>query len=218
MCLLLGSPTHSWGTHCYFQRISTLLALFGILLAFIQVLVNAMTARLMEAADKSIDAELDRLTYSVYLLTLDSGLAHSLVMSALDKSLEDIAGQPDVLDCTVELALQQLRRESTAESDRESSAFEAALYGECKTADSRRSLSLEYGMIGNPILLLDSDARIAFVLHHALGYSLKTAATLAQMTERDFCAHLRRAYSQLASFDFETHAIACNALGETALT
>ena len=66
-----------------------------------------MTPQLSQPADKNIDAELDRLTYSAYLLTLDPGLALSLVMAALDDSL----GKPDanLLGRTVELSLQQLR-------------------------------------------------------------------------------------------------------------
>jgi hypothetical protein len=33
-----------------------------------------MTPQLSQTTDKNIDAELDRLTYSAYLLTLDPGL------------------------------------------------------------------------------------------------------------------------------------------------
>jgi hypothetical protein len=67
-----------------------------------------MTPQLSQPADKNIDAELDRLTYSAYLLTLDPGLALSVVMAALDDSV----GKPDanLLRRTVELSLQQLRR------------------------------------------------------------------------------------------------------------
>jgi DNA-directed RNA polymerase specialized sigma24 family protein len=52
---------------------------------------------------------------------------------------------------------------------------------------------------GNPILSLDSDARVAFVLHHVLGYSIDQSASLVETDERRFRAQLRSAYLQLAS-------------------
>jgi hypothetical protein len=72
-----------------------------------------MTPQISQTADKHIESELDRLTYSAYLLTLDPGLAVSVVMTAIDGSLEEITTGPDLLERTVELALEQLRRESS---------------------------------------------------------------------------------------------------------
>jgi hypothetical protein len=43
-----------------------------------------MTPQITQAADKHIQSELDRLTYSAYLLTLDPGMAVSVVMRAID--------------------------------------------------------------------------------------------------------------------------------------
>ena len=53
---------------------------------------------------------------------------------------------------------------------------------------------------GNPILQLDSASRIAFVLHHVLGYKIDEAAAKAQVSERQYRTQLRNAYAQLASF------------------
>jgi DNA-directed RNA polymerase specialized sigma24 family protein len=51
---------------------------------------------------------------------------------------------------------------------------------------------------GNPILSLDSDARVAFVLHHVFGYNIEQSAALVEADERRFRARLRSAYVQLA--------------------
>lgn len=158
-----------------------------------------MTAQLVETMNKGIDAELDRLTYSAYLLMLDPDLALSVVTTAVEGAQEELYSPSDLLRRTVELSLAQLRRESGVRSDGESSAFEAVLYGETGVADRRRSLSLQAHMSGNPILLLDSDSRIAFVLHHVLGYAIEESAVMAQVSEKGFRARLRKAYLQLAS-------------------
>jgi len=176
-----------------------------------------MIPQLVERADKSIEAELDRLTYSAYLLTLDPGLALSVVMAALDRAEEELSPASDLLRTTVELSLHRLRRESTAHLDRESSAFEAVLYGYSADAASRRSASLKENMSGNHILALGYSARIAFVLHHVLGYKLNEAAAMADLSEKEFRAHLRQAYLQLASSHFGPAAAGDEVLGESAL-
>jgi hypothetical protein len=51
---------------------------------------------------------------------------------------------------------------------------------------------------GNPILSLDSDARVAFVLHHVFGYNIEQSASLVEADEMRFRARLRSAYVQLA--------------------
>jgi hypothetical protein len=76
-----------------------------------------MTPQLIETANQSIEAELDRLTYSAYLLTLDPGLALSVVMTAVEDAQEDLSSPANLLRRTIELSLQQLRRESTARLD-----------------------------------------------------------------------------------------------------
>jgi hypothetical protein len=158
-----------------------------------------MAPQISQAADRHIEFELDRLTYSAYLLTLDPGVAVSVVMTAIDGSLEEIITAPDLLERTVELALEQLRRESRTEGDGESSPFNAVLYGHSAAINSPTFQSLK-DLSGNPILLLDSTSRIAFVLHHVLGYKLAEAAAKAQMDETEYRAQLRKAYLRLASF------------------
>jgi hypothetical protein len=160
-----------------------------------------MTPQISQAADKHIESELDRLTYSAYLLTLDPGVAVSVVMTAIDGSLEEITC-PDLLERTVELALEQLRSEPRTEGNGESSAFDAVLYGHSAAINSPTFQSLK-DPSGNPILLLDSTSRIAFVLHHVLGYKLGDAAAKAQMDEIKYRAQLRKAYLRLASFHSE---------------
>jgi hypothetical protein len=161
-----------------------------------------MTPQISQAADKHIESEFDRLTYSAYLLTLDPGVAVSVVMTAIDGSLEEVTTGPDLLERTVELALEQLRNESGTERDGESSAFDAVLYGHPAAINSPTFQSFK-DLSGNPILLLDSTSRIAFVLHHVLGYKLGVAAAKAQMDETEYRAELRKAYLRLASFHSE---------------
>src|SRR5215470_8209035 len=102
-----------------------------------------MTPQLIQPVNNSIDIELDQLTFSAYLLTLDPDLALSVVMAAVDTSMEDLASHRDVLDRTIEISLAQLRLDASAASDRESFPFEALLYGESSLAISRRALSLK---------------------------------------------------------------------------
>jgi len=174
-----------------------------------------MAPQISQAADKNIESELDRLTCSAYLLTVDPGVAVSVVMAAIDGSLEEITG-PDSLERTVELALEQLRCESSAEGDGESSVFDAALYGQSAAINSPTFQSLK-DLSGNPILLLDSSSRVAFVLHHVLGYKLGEAAAKAQMDETEYRAQLRKAYLRLASVHSEERSSGDKFLEEPAL-
>jgi len=156
-----------------------------------------MTPQISQAVGKHIESELDRLTYSAYLLILDPGVAVSVVMTAIDGSFEEITTGPDLLERTVELALEQLRRESRTEGDGESSAFDAVLYAHSAAINSPTFQSLK-DLSGNPILLLDSTSRIAFVLHHVLGYKLGEAAAKAQMDETECRAPRRQIMSWLS--------------------
>jgi hypothetical protein len=173
-----------------------------------------MTPRFGQTTDKNIEAELDRLTYSAYLLTLDPAVALSVVMAALDGSSEEVTGDQDLLGRTVELSLEQLRLESRIGWDRESSVYDAVLYADSKVTTSKPFLSLTQEMNGSPIVLLDSSSRVAFVLHHVLGYKVKEAAAKAQMSEEEFGGQLRKAYVRLASAHVDSHS---NVLGESAL-
>ena len=175
-----------------------------------------MTPYTSQTADHNLQAELERLAYSAYLLTLDPGVALSVVMTALDGSVDEITGGPDLLERTVALALEQLRREPRTEGDGESSAFDAMLYGYSAAINSPTLQSLK-DLGRNPILLLDSTSRIAFVLHHVLGYRLGEAAKKAQMDETEFRAQLRKAYLRLASFHSEGQASGGEFLEEPAL-
>jgi hypothetical protein len=175
-----------------------------------------MTPQISQATGKHIESELDRLTYSAYLLTLDPGVAVSVVMTAIDGSLEEITTEPDLLERTVELALEQLRRESRMEGNGESTPFDAVFYGHSAAIDSPTVQSLK-DLSGNPILLLDSTSRIAFVLHHVLGYKLGEVAAKAQMDETEYRTQLRKAYLRLASFHFEGQVSGVTFLEEPAL-
>jgi|SRR5580700_7796690 DNA-directed RNA polymerase specialized sigma24 family protein len=176
-----------------------------------------MTPQLIEAGNNTIDVELDQLTYSAYLLTLDPDLALSVVMAAVDTSIEDHASHHDLLRRTIEMSLAQLRIDASAASDRESLAVEALLYSDSSFATSKLAHSLKELTNGNPILLLDSGARIAFVLHHVLGYSVNRASAMAQISEKQYHVQLRKAYVQLASLQLGAHAIAGYMLGRIAL-
>jgi hypothetical protein len=174
-----------------------------------------MAPQISEPAD-NLQVELDRLTCSAYLLTLDPGVAVSVVMTAIDGSLEHITVDSDLIELTVELSLQQLPKESITCWDRESSAVDAVLYGHSTAIDSPAFRSLKE-LSGNPILRLDSTSRIAFVLHHVLGYAIHDAAGKAQVSEKQFRTQLRNAYLQLASVRLENEFRTNHEAGKSAL-
>jgi hypothetical protein len=161
-----------------------------------------MTSDTSQTADRDLQAKLDRLTCSAYLLTLDSGKSFSSVVRAIDESLEEATISSDLLQRTVEFALEETFRESRASWDGESSAFDAVLYGHSAVANSSALQSVR-DLGSSSIVLLDSTSRIAFVLHHMLGYKVRNAATKSRMSEKQYRAHLRRAYLQLASFGLQ---------------
>src|ERR1700719_863478 len=175
-----------------------------------------MTLQISQPADKNLQAELDRLTYSAYLLTLDPGVAFSVVMRAIDGSIEYPTADPDLFERTVELSLQQVRSESSARWDGESSAFDAVLYGQSTATNSPAFQSLN-DLSGNPILLLDSTSRVAFVLHHVLGYTIHQSAVKAQVSEKQYRKELRKAYLQLASCQLDRESLSSHEVGESAL-
>jgi hypothetical protein len=131
-------------------------------------------------------------------LTLDPGKAFSAVERAIDGSLEETTVHSDLLERTVELALEDVLCESGTSWDGESSAYDVVLYGHSQVINSKAFQSLR-DLNGSPILLLDATSRIAFVLHHLLGYKIGDAAAKARLTEKQYRAQLRRAYVQLAS-------------------
>ena len=162
-----------------------------------------MTPQISKTTDDNLQVELDRLTYSAYLLTLDPGKAFSAVTRAIDGSLEGTTVNADLLERTVELALEDVLCESGKSWDGESSAYDVALYGRAAAINSKAFQSLQ-DLSSSPILLLDSTSRVAFVLHHVLGYKIGDAAAKARVTEKQYRAQLRRAYLQLASFRLES--------------
>ena len=163
-----------------------------------------MTPRFVRTDDMKVDSELERLTYSAYLLTLDPALALSVVMAAIDGSLEDVSASPDLETRTLELSLKQLQLDPGTDCDHVASVYEAALYGDPSAADSALLAECGQDASSNPIVVLDLPSRVAFVLHHLLGYEIKEAATLARMTEKEFRAQLRSAYVQLALGQFRS--------------
>ena len=175
-----------------------------------------MTSQPIQPGNDTIDVELDQLTYSAYLLTLDPDLALSIAMAAIDMSMKDLASRRDLLHRTIEMSLAQLQLNATAASDRESLTVEALLYGDSSFETSKQALSLKEQRNGNPIVLLDTGARVAFVLHHLLGYSVNGAAAMAQISEKEYRTQLRKAYLQLASVQLGAYAIAGYTLGQIA--
>jgi hypothetical protein len=176
-----------------------------------------MTPQTSQAEDKRLQAaELDRLTYSAYLLTLDPDVSISVVLGAVDGALEEIGAERDLLERTVDLALEQVRRESSARWGGESPAFDAGLYRHSAAIDLQAFQSLK-DLLGSPILLLDSTSRVAFVLHHVLGYKICEAAAKARVSEKQYRAQLRNAYIQLASGRLRRGSSPSHDLGESAL-
>jgi hypothetical protein len=177
--------------------------------------MTQQSARIQEA---NIEAELDRLTYSAYLLTLDRSLALSVVLTALDWSLEKPIANSALQRRTVELSLRQLQHQFGVDGDSECPLYGAVLYDDSGVANSKRFSSSEEEIIGNPILSLDAGSRIAFVLHHVLGYDIEESAFLADIDEKGFRGQLRSAYVQLAScqlWRFDAHPN--EVLGQSAL-
>lgn len=157
-----------------------------------------MTPQLIEPGNNNIDVELDRLAYYAYLLTLGPDLALSVVTAAIDTSMTHLASRHDLLQRTIEISLAQFRLESSAASDRESLAVAGLLFSDSSLATSTLALSLKEHRNGNPILLLESGARIAFISHHVLGYGVKVVAAIGQISEKAYHTELRKAFLQLA--------------------
>jgi hypothetical protein len=175
-----------------------------------------MTPQMSQTTDDNLQAEIDRLTYSAYLLTLDPGKAFSAVVRAIDGSLEETTVNSDLLERTVD-ALEEVLGESGKRWDGESSAFDVVLYGHSQAINSKAFQSLQ-DLSGSPILLLDSTSRVAFVLHHLLGYTIRDAAAKARLTEKQYRAQLRRAYVQLASFRLQDGTPASHGVEQSAPT
>jgi hypothetical protein len=79
-----------------------------------------------------------------------------------------------------------------------------ALHGSYRTPSSKVRFGFKRIVsFTNPtnlaILALDAGSRIAFVLHHVLGYPVNEAAALAHIKQKEFRSHLRHAYVQLTS-------------------
>jgi hypothetical protein len=145
----------------------------------------------------SIETELNQLTYSAYLLTLDLAKAISAVTAAIDGVFGELHPHCDLQRRTVELSLRQLQSEIPW--DREGSPYDLVLHTDSRLACPKRVRSSGEEVNGNPILfLLDSGARVAFVLHHVLGYNIEQSASLVETDEGRFRAQLRSAYVQLA--------------------
>ena len=161
-----------------------------------------MTPQMRSTQNSNPQAEIDRLTYSAYLLTLDLGKAFSAVERAIDRSPAQTTVQSDLLERTVEAALEDVLCGSGTSWDGEASAYDVALYGPPAAINSEAFQTLQ-DLSGNSILLLDSVSRIAFVLHHLLGFKISDAAVKIRLTEKQYRAQLRRAYLQLASLPIE---------------
>ena len=161
-----------------------------------------MTPQMSPTPKNNPQAEIDRLTYSAYLLTLDLGKAFSAVERAIDRSPAETTVQSDLLERTVEAALEDVLCESGRSWDGEASAYDVALYGPPAAINSEAFQTLP-DLSGSSILLLDSVSRIAFVLHHLLGFKISDAAVKTRLPEKQYRAQLRRAYLQLASFALE---------------
>jgi hypothetical protein len=117
----------------------------------------------MSQTDTNLQAELDRLTYSAYLLTLDPGKAFSAVERAIDGSLEETTVHSDLLERTVDLALEDVLCESRTSWDGEASAHDVVLYGHFP-GDQLKGISIAAGSERQP----HSSARCAFP--HSLRY------------------------------------------------
>jgi hypothetical protein len=179
---------------------------------------DVMTQPSALTEEANIEGELDRLTYSAYLLTLDPGLALSVVLTALDWSWEKPISNSDLQRRTVELSLRQLQHPSAVDGDSEGPSYEAVLYDDSGGANSKRFSSSQEEIGSNPIVSLDAGSRIAFVLHHVLGYDIEESAVLADLDEKGFRAQLRSAYVQLASCQlWRLDAPPSEVLGQSAL-
>ena len=96
-----------------------------------------MTPQMSQTTDNNLQAEIDRLTCSAYLLTLDPGKALSAVVRAIDGSLEETTVNSDLLERTVELALEEVLCESGTSWDGEASACDVVLYGHLAAINSK---------------------------------------------------------------------------------
>ena len=108
-----------------------------------------MTPQMSQTTDNNLQAEIDRLTCSAYLLTLDPGKALSAVVRAIDGSLEQTTVNSDLLERTVELALEEVLCESGTSWDGEASACDVVLYGYLAAINSKAFQSLQ-DLSGSP--------------------------------------------------------------------
>jgi hypothetical protein len=144
----------------------------------------------------SIEAELYQLICWAYLLTLDLVKALSAVTAAIDGSFEKLTPHFDLQRRTVEPSRRKLQSEIAL--DGKDSPYDLVPHTGSRPARPRRFTSCEEEANGDPILSLDSGARVAFILHHVLGYNIEQSASLVETDERRFRARLRSAYVQLA--------------------
>ena len=174
-----------------------------------------MTPRISNATE-DIEAELEQLAFSAYLLTLDADAALSAVMAALDESLEDPDASHDPQLSTIKISLQRLRSEADPAGDHESSVYDALLFSNATGAS--RPLSLWKKELGsNAVTSLSTRSRVAFVLHHVLAYNIEKAAALAGVGQKQFRAQLRSAYVELAASELGANPYGTEVLTGSAL-
>lgn len=121
------------------------------------------------------------------------------MLTALDWSLEKPVQNSDLKRCTVELSVRHLQNQAAMDANNELPPYDSVLYDDSRMANSKQFSFSEEDMSNKPILALDSGSRIAFVLHHVLGYTIEESALLADMDVKGFGAQLRSAYVQLVS-------------------
>jgi hypothetical protein len=167
--------------------------------ALVDAEASAVTQQSACIEETRIEAELDRLTYLAYLLTLDPAQALSVVLTALDWYLEKPIQNSDLQRRTVELLLRHLQNQAAMDAENECPPYDAVLHDDSQKVNSKQFSFSEDDMGNKPIVALDSGSRIAFVLHHVLGYTIEESALLADMDVKGFRAQLRSAYVQLVS-------------------
>ena len=82
-----------------------------------------MTPQISQTPKNNLQAEIDWLTHSAYLLTLDLGKAFSAVERAINRSPAETTVQSDLLERTVEAALEGVLCEAGTSWDGEASAL-----------------------------------------------------------------------------------------------
>ena len=161
-------------------------------------LENSLGTLLDDTEDQLLE-----LAYAAYLITFDPVMSVAAVMHAVGESAVEMAGmcsglkhsrlQRETIKASISYVRGQIRR-FPADPEPTSRESEWPRDRPGLSASRRRSGDFSGELMG----IVDVGPRIAFVLHHVLGYSIGDSSLLLDIGMPDVQAWLKSAYVQLA--------------------